>query len=284
MANSYRPGVTGPGSKVNWLDPTESPVTFALPIRAAARTDIRCCGWSPGFGLRRARTLRMRNGFPVNSDRAREVRTTWPPPSPKEPSMSSMRWEDSTSIWKGGSRSRSGSGAGRRGCLRRERRNGRLCGGRSLGSHDSGPHHQQPLDPAVLQCFRESRVAERVFPVGVGSDDEELVRGQRDLECPARERFGTLVALAVRVVRQEERRGAVPGQRQEPDLYLALRRFPDRQVKPEFDHRPGELRRTIGRRVREFDPRQWSVDQEAGRLVEGEGAIPVSATRPRVCD
>jgi hypothetical protein len=58
---------------------------------------------SPGFG-RRARTFRIRTGFPVTMERASEERRIWPPPSPSEPSRSSMegslyccRWAADTS-------------------------------------------------------------------------------------------------------------------------------------------------------------------------------------------
>src|SRR5262249_33772181 len=89
MSKRYLPGLTSPGSKTRSVLPFESPRTVACPTVAAARTLIRCCGCKPGFE-RFARTLRRWKGLPVISDSARLVRRICPPPSPNEPSSSSM--------------------------------------------------------------------------------------------------------------------------------------------------------------------------------------------------
>src|SRR5262249_43627948 len=89
MSKRYLPGLTSPGSKTRSVLPFESPRTVACPTVAAARTLIRCCGCSPGFE-RFARTLRRWKGLPVISDSARLVRRICPPPSPNEPSSSSI--------------------------------------------------------------------------------------------------------------------------------------------------------------------------------------------------
>src|SRR4051812_48405197 len=89
MSKRYLPGRTLPGSKTRSVLPFESPRTVACPTVAAARTPIRCCGCRPGLE-RRARTLRRWKALPVISDSARLVRRICPPPSPNDPSSSSI--------------------------------------------------------------------------------------------------------------------------------------------------------------------------------------------------
>src|SRR5262249_19242102 len=63
-----------------------APSTWALHTRAAAWTEVRCCRISPGF-LRLARIFSISKGWPVSAERASDVRRTWPPPSPRDPSI-----------------------------------------------------------------------------------------------------------------------------------------------------------------------------------------------------
>src|SRR5436305_14555202 len=104
MSKRYLPGLTAPGSKTRSVLPLESPRTVACPTVAAARTLIRCCGCKPGFE-RLARTLRKWKGFPVMSESARLVRRICPPPSPNEPSSSSI----DELMWVGDGANRKGS-------------------------------------------------------------------------------------------------------------------------------------------------------------------------------
>src|SRR5215468_1786349 len=89
MSKRYFPGLTSSGSKTRSVLPFESPRTVACPTVAAERTLIKCCGCKPGLE-RFARTLRRWKGLPVISDSARQVRRICPPPSPNDPSSSSI--------------------------------------------------------------------------------------------------------------------------------------------------------------------------------------------------
>src|ERR1700688_2497717 len=61
-------------------------MTSAAPTVCAASTAVRCCRSKPGF-CRPARICSSRNGCPVTSDNANEVRRICPPPSPCDPSI-----------------------------------------------------------------------------------------------------------------------------------------------------------------------------------------------------
>src|SRR6478735_3183799 len=68
------------------VEPISAPCTVASPTCAAAFTAARCWRISPG----RARPARMpliRNGVALSNERASEERSTWPPPSPIDPSI-----------------------------------------------------------------------------------------------------------------------------------------------------------------------------------------------------
>src|SRR5688500_12347524 len=77
------------GRKTSSFDPISAPLVSARPTSAAAFTAARCWRMRPGF-WRRARMLVMRSSALETSERAREVRRIWPPPSPKDPSTVSM--------------------------------------------------------------------------------------------------------------------------------------------------------------------------------------------------
>jgi predicted NBD/HSP70 family sugar kinase len=62
-------------------------IAIAGPIDQQARTAARCCAASPGRA-RFARTLIRRSALPVSAERATAVRTSCPPPSPYDPSIS----------------------------------------------------------------------------------------------------------------------------------------------------------------------------------------------------
>mmetsp|Transcript_29166 Transcript_29166/g.73386 ORF Transcript_29166/g.73386 Transcript_29166/m.73386 type:complete len:215 (-) Transcript_29166:58-702(-) len=76
-----------PGERETSTLPMLSPVR--LPEQSAATSWIpaRCCAARPGLGLP-ARMEWIRIGVLVSAERLDEMRTTWPPPSRRAPSMS----------------------------------------------------------------------------------------------------------------------------------------------------------------------------------------------------
>ena len=72
-----------------------APWTLASQIRAAARTAVRCCRIKPGF-FRRARIPVIENGLPSTIDNANDERRICPPPSPSDPSISSISFSTVT--------------------------------------------------------------------------------------------------------------------------------------------------------------------------------------------
>src|SRR6266542_3085076 len=66
-----------------------APSTSASPTTAAASSAVRCWRISPGLA-RPARIRSMRNGVPLTSESASDVRRIWPPPSPRDPSTVSI--------------------------------------------------------------------------------------------------------------------------------------------------------------------------------------------------
>ena len=65
-----------------------APETSAAHTAAAERIAVKCWAARPGFG-RPDLMLSMRNGRPVMAESDMAVRSIWPPPSPREPSISS---------------------------------------------------------------------------------------------------------------------------------------------------------------------------------------------------
>ena len=88
-ANRCSPARIPRGRKRSDVEPSSAPSTSAWPTAAAASTAVRCWRASPGC-LRPARILSMANGWPVTSDSPSAVRSTWPPPSPNDPSRRSI--------------------------------------------------------------------------------------------------------------------------------------------------------------------------------------------------
>src|SRR5258706_12287902 len=75
-----------PGRNSNSVEPSSAPLISAPEMLVAACTATRCWRIKPGRA-RPARILLIRSGADVSRDRASEERSTWPPPSPIEPSI-----------------------------------------------------------------------------------------------------------------------------------------------------------------------------------------------------
>lgn len=81
------PPLSFPGINSIWVEPSSSPVIWALEIFPMVETEFRCCIIIPGFGLP-ARMFLTRNFLPVKAERAVETLKRAPPPSLYEPSIS----------------------------------------------------------------------------------------------------------------------------------------------------------------------------------------------------
>ena len=87
---SHRPEVMNAwGNLLGVIKSTMDARRYELVTLAAARTQVRCWGRNPGL-RRPARICSTRTGWPVIAASDRLVRSTWPPPSPYEPSIVSM--------------------------------------------------------------------------------------------------------------------------------------------------------------------------------------------------
>ena len=80
---------SSPGMKKRSPEPILQPSTSEPVICATAFTAATCCLDRPLVGLFSLMRVRW-TGMPVTVDMATVVRTIWPPPSPREPSISSI--------------------------------------------------------------------------------------------------------------------------------------------------------------------------------------------------
>src|SRR3989344_6463705 len=96
MSLLYVPAFTCCGRYRKDVEPISHGLVCALHICFNARIAVRCCALSPGSGRFFLMSVTS-NGFCVSVESASAVLTSWPPPSPLEPSISiissqSCRW------------------------------------------------------------------------------------------------------------------------------------------------------------------------------------------------
>ena len=89
MSNRYSPPVNRPGLKVSACERSSSPAYLRVAQRRDSADRREMLRGEPGLVALRAE-LRTAIFRPVTAASATAVRTSWPPPSPYDPSISSM--------------------------------------------------------------------------------------------------------------------------------------------------------------------------------------------------